>query len=75
MNDLKTNVSELSTCPNSLSPNYISKNSNEKQIDLLLHENHCCLITNSHNFYRKIENCTQFCRRCSNTYADYTKHE
>ena len=39
----------------------------------LLYENHYCLITNLHNFFRKNEHYKDLCRRCLNTYGDQIK--
>ena len=44
-------------------------------MDLLLYENHYCLITNLYNFCRNNEHYTHLCRRCLNTYGDQTKLE
>ena len=75
LKNLNINVFELSAKDKSLSPEYINKNYYEEKIDLLLYENHYCLITNLHNFCRKNENYTHFCRRCLNTYGDQIKLE
>ena len=75
LNNLNINVFELSANDKSLSPKYVNKNFYEEQIDLLLHENHYCLITNLHNFFRNNEHDTHLCRRCLNTYGDQTKLE
>ena len=56
-------------------PNMLIKNYYDEQIDLLLYENHYCLITNLHNFCRNNEHYTHLCRRCLNTYGDQTKLE
>ena len=75
LNNLNINVFELSASDKSLSPKYVSKNYYEEQIDLLLYENHYCLITNLHNFCRNNDNYTHLCRRCLNTYGDQSKLE
>ena len=75
LNNLNINVFELSANDKSLSPKYVIKNYYDEQIDLLLYENHYCLITNLHNFCRNNENYTHLCRRCLNTYGDQTKLE
>ena len=68
-------VFELSANDKTLSPKYVNKNYYDEQIDLLLYENHYCLITNLHNFCRNNEHYTHLCRRCLNTYGDQTKLE
>ena len=75
LNNLNINVFELSANDKTLSPKYINKNYSDEQIDLLLYENHFCLITNLHNFCRNNEHYTHLCRRCLNTYGDLTKLE
>ena len=55
LNNLNINVFELSANDKSLSPKYVNKNYYDEQIDLLLYENHYCLITNLHNFCRSNE--------------------
>ena len=50
LNDLNKNVFELSDNDKILSPKYVTKNYYDEQIDLLLYENHYCLITNLDNF-------------------------
>ena len=75
LKNLYINVFELSASDKSLSPKYVNKNYYEEQIDLLLYENHYCLITNLHNFCRNNEHYTLLCRRCLNTYGDQTKLE
>ena len=44
-------------------------------MDLLLYENHFCLITILHNFCRNNQHYKHFCRRCLNTYGDQIKLE
>ena len=75
LNNLNINVFELSANDKTLSPKYVNKNYYEEQIDLLLYENHYCLITNLHNFCRNNINYTHLCRRCLNTYGDQSKLE
>ena len=75
LNNLIINVFELSANDKTLSPKYVNKNYYDEQIDLLLYENHYCLITNLHNFCRNNEQYKHLCRRCSNTYGDLTKLE
>ena len=52
LNNLNVNVFELSAKDKTLSPKYVNKNFYDEQIDLLLYENHYCLITKLHNFCR-----------------------
>ena len=73
--NLNINVFELSANDKTLSPKYVNKNYYDEQIDLLLYENHYCLITNLHNFCRNNEHFKRLCRRCLNTYGDQTKLE
>ena len=75
LNNLNINVFELSASDKSLSPKYINKNYYDEQIDLLLYENHYCLITNLHNFCKNNEQYNHLCRRCLNTYGDQSKLE
>ena len=75
LNNLKINVFELSANDKSLSLKYVNQNYYEEQIDLLLYENHYCLLTNLHNCCRKNEHYTHLCRRCLNTYGDQIKLE
>ena len=75
LNNLNINVFELSANDKSLSPKYVNKNYFDEQIDLLLYENHYCLITNLQNFCRNNVNYTHLCRRCLNTYGDQSKLE
>ena len=75
LNNLNINVFELSANDKTLSPKYVNKNYYDEQIDLLLYENHYCLITNLHNFCRNNVNYTHLCRRCLNTYSDQSKLE
>ena len=73
--NLNINVFELSSNDKTLSPKYVNKNYYDEQIDLLLYENHYCLITNLHNFCGNNEQYKHLCRRCLNTYGDQTKFE
>ena len=75
LNNLNINVFELSANDKTLSPKNGNKNYYDEQIDLLLYENHYCLITNLHNFCRNNENYIHLCRRCLNTYGNQTKLE
>ena len=45
LNNLHINVFELSANDKTFSPKYVNKNYYDEQIDLLLYENHYCLIT------------------------------
>ena len=73
--NLNINVFELSANDETLSPKYVNKNYYDEHIDLLLYENHYCLITNLHNFCRNNEHYKHLCRRCLNTYGDQSKLE
>ena len=75
LNNLNINVFELSANDKSLSPKYVNKKYYDEQIDLLIYENHYCLITNLHNFCKNNENYNHLCRRCLNTYGDQSKLE
>ena len=75
LNNLNINVFEVSANDKSLSPKYVNKNYYDEQIDLLLYENHYCLITNLHNFCKNNEHYNHLCRRCRNTYGDQSKLE
>ena len=50
LNKPNINVFELSSNEKTLSPKYINKNYYKEQRDLLLYDNHYCLITNFRNF-------------------------
>ena len=75
LNNLNINNFELCFNDKALSPKYVNKNYYDEQIDLLLYENHYCLITNLHNFCRNKEHYKQLRRRCLNTYGDQTNLE
>ena len=75
LNNLNINVFELSANDKSLSPKYVNKSYYEEQIDLLLYENHYCLITNLHNFCKNNEHYNHLCRRCLNTYSNQSNLE
>ena len=75
LNNLNIIVFELSANDKSLSPKYVNRNFYEKQIDLLLYENHYCLITNLHNFCKNNEHYNHLCRRCLNTYSNQSNLE
>ena len=73
--NLNINNFELSANDKTLSPKYVNKIHYDEQIDLLLYENHYCLITNLQKFCRNNEHYKHLCRRCLNTYGDQTKLE
>ena len=50
LNNFKKNVFELSANDKTLSPKNYNKNYYDEQKDLLLYENHYCLLTNLHYF-------------------------
>ena len=75
LSNLNINVFNLSSNDKILSLTYINKNSSEQQIDLLLYENHYCLLSCLHNFRRKNGKYKHLCRICSNTHGDQTKLE
>ena len=56
------NVFELTG--NVLTPIYINENYKQPQIDLLLYENHYCLITKLHCLINKDSHMKHVCRRC-----------
>ena len=61
LNNLNINVFELSANDKTLSPKYVHKIYYDEQIALLPYENHYCLITNLHNFYRNNERYKHLC--------------
>ena len=65
-NGLCINVFELES--NTLSPVYINKNYSSQQIDLLLYNNHFCLITNIARLISPNRNLNFVCRRCLNVF-------
>ena len=73
--NLKINVFEQSSEDKTFSPKYINKNYYEEQIEVLLFENHYCLLPTLHNFCRNDENYKQVCRRYLNTYGYQSKLE
>ena len=75
LNNLNRNVFELPANDKTLSPKIVNKNYYDEQIDLLLYENHYCLITNLYNFCRNNEHYKHLCRRCLHTYGDQRKLE
>ena len=66
-NRLNINVFELTK--NILSPIYINNNYNEPQIDLLLYENHYCLLTTLHWLINKNSHMQHVCRRCLTAFS------
>ena len=75
LNNLNIIDFELSANDKTLSPKKVNKNYYDEQIDLLLYENHYCLITNIQNFSRNNEHYKHLCKRCLNTFGDQTKLE
>ena len=59
---LRINVFELNGTV--LTPIHINTNYDQPQIDLLLYENHYCLITKLHCLIKKSSQMKQVCRRC-----------
>ena len=62
LNNLNVNVFELTGSV--LTPIHITKNYFQPQIDLLLYENHYCLITKLHCLINKDSHMKHVCRRC-----------
>ena len=75
LNNLNINVFELSANDKTLSPKYVNKNYYDEQIDVLLYENHYCLITILYKRSRNNEHYNHLCKRCLNTYGDQSKLE
>ena len=75
LNNINISVFELSVLDKNLSPKYVIKNYYDEQIDLILYENHYCLINSLHNFCRNDEHYKHLPRRCLYTYGDQTKPE
>ena len=67
LNNLNVNVFEL-TGP-VLTPIHINKNYLQSQIDLLLFENHYCLITKLHCLLNKDSHMKWVCRRCLTAFS------
>ena len=67
LNNLNINVFELTGTV--LAPIYINKNYLEPQIDLLLFENHYCLITKLHCLLNKDSHMKWVCRRCLTAFS------
>ena len=62
LNNLNINVFEITGAV--LTPIHINKNYFQPQIDLLLYENHYCLITKLHCLINKESHMKHVCRRC-----------
>ena len=67
LNNLNINVFELTG--NVLTPIHINKNYLEPQIDLLLFENHYCLITKLHCLLNKDSHMKWVCRTCLTAFS------
>ena len=67
LNNLNVNVFELTGTV--LTPIHINKNYLQTQIDLLLFENHYCLITKLHCLINKDSHMKWVCRRCLTTFS------
>ena len=67
LNNLNVNVFELTGTV--LTPIHIYKNYLQPQIDLLLFENHCCLITKLHCLINKSSHMKWVCRRCLTAFS------
>ena len=67
LNNLNVNVFELTNSV--LTPIHINKNYLQSQIDLLLFENHYCLITKLHCLLNKDSHMKWVCRRCLTAFS------
>ena len=67
LNNLNINVFELTG--NVLTPIHVNKNYLQPQIDLLLYENHYCLITRLHCLINKDSHMRWVCRRCLTAFS------
>ena len=67
LNSLNVNVFELTGA--FLTPSHINKNYLQSQIDLLLFENHYCLITKLHCLLNKDSHMKWVCRRCLTAFS------
>ena len=67
LNNLNVNVFELNGTV--LTPIHISTNYDQPQIDLLLFENHYCLITKLHCLINKDSHMKWVCRRCLTAFS------
>ena len=67
LNNLNINVFELTG--NVLTPIHVNKNYLQPQIDLLLYQNHYCLITRLHRLINKDSHMKHVCRRCLTAFS------
>ena len=67
LNNLNINVFELTG--NVLTPIHVNKNYLQPQIDLLLYQNHYCLITKLHCLINKDSHMRRVCRRCLTAFS------
>ena len=67
LNNLNVNVFELTKTV--LTPIHINTNYNQPQIDLLLYQNHYCLITKLHCLINKDSHMKWVCRRCLTAFS------
>ena len=67
LNNLNVSVFEITGTV--LTPNHINKNYLQPQIDLLLFENHYCLITKLHYLINKSSHMKWVCRRCLTAFS------
>ena len=67
LNNLNINVFELTG--NVLTPIHVNKNYLQPQIDLLLYQNHYCLITRLHCLINKDSHMRWVCRRCLTAFS------
>ena len=67
LNNLNVNVFELTKTV--LTPIHINTNYDQPQIDLLLYQNHYCLITKSHCLINKDSHMKWVCRRCLTAFS------
>ena len=67
LNNLNVNVSELTKTV--LTPIHINTNYDQPQVDLLLSENHYCLITKLHCLINKDSHMKCVCRRCLTAFS------
>ena len=66
-NGLNINVFELEN--DSLRPVYINENYSGNQIDLMLYNEHYCLITKLHTLISDNSHLKWMCRRCLNSFG------
>ena len=67
LNNLNVNVFELTKTV--LTPIHKNTNYDQPQIDLLLFENHYCLITKLHCLIKKDSHMKGMCRRCLTAFS------